>query len=200
VNIDPKSELGRKTPLWRGKLALASRQAMTHALQSIDKHEFLDRLSPAAREHHTEPLIATGWYPERPAAEVLEVGALMLNRPLYDLAYEIGAQAMDYQYGGIAMGLAAIFVTPRQAVRYGPTNWTKYRTTGTLSSRIEREGLILSSIQGWTGHCPTLCCATWGAFDRIWRSMKRIRPGRTNRVQCVSTGAPACVFEFPYQL
>ncbi len=186
-------------PCWKGRLALASRKALHDLLGTEDaRAELLERLTPEAREHHTERLIATDWYSERHAAEIVEVAATVLDRPVHEVAQEVGRRGMTHQFGGIGMAIARILVTPRLAVRYSSANWKKYRNTGDLVAEIVEPGVVQNTIVDWGGHCPALCRGTWGAFEEVWKNMKGIELQSVRRLDCISSGARNCRFELRF--
>ncbi len=186
-------------PSWKGRLAIACRKALNELLVGVDQErDFLPRLSREAQRHHTEPLIATAWYAEREASEIVEAAAAVLGRPVYDVAHDVGRRSMMHQYGGLGMAVASVLVTPRLVVRYAGANWSKFRNNGALHAELREPGHIVNVLRGWQGHSPALCRGTWGAIEGIWANMRWVRNTSVRRSACVSLGAPECSFEVRY--
>ncbi len=149
------------------------------------------------RDEHWGVLISH-WYPAPSVHALLELmTAGLSDEQRTATAREMGRAAAEATLTGVYRFLFQAMLTPERYARHVQTLFSRYFDDGLIVKQALDPRRHHTTIRDWHGHHPLLCELFLSSSLYVYAALG-CRDVRSQRLACVSTGAPECLYDITW--
>lgn len=190
------TEVGRRV---KGRLAIAVRKCIKLDLEGKEPLGLFPDASPAARMIFDTRFVASEWYSVDGIDEMIELVAGHLDVDPVEYALRLGRGVTSEGAGRIGRTALGLFGTPKRIATYLPRYWGQLYDSGDVRCAFDPStGKLDVRVRNWHGHTPLGCFNPLGSLSFVSEQLGKPRFLGSERLACVSEGAPACHYEFRF--